>query len=342
MDNKSFSTKHLLRVLDNATEDENVSLTIICRSEDFVKTNGPRSPRENVESLFFSTPYLTNLHRVAEKLKITVGPKKLQMENWDVNFSSNTERTQEIENHILSLEERILNEVLKQSYENLSDDEKSEFDKTVRVVASEHGKSAKGLAGTAGLMVAANAGGFSTYMLMSSLLSTISFGTLGFGAYTAASSILSTLIGPVGWAGLGIYAAYKFFSPNYKELIPGVTTMAFIRQRVNYEAEQRRLEEERIIAEEKRLAEKRRLAEEKRLAEVRRIEEEKRLAEQIETSKAERLEHDRKIDYLREFNESTRQKERALKIDNRTPPFHIFFYSVVVTLILSLLYSIVR
>ena len=56
---------------------------------------------------------------------------------------------------------------------------------------------------TVGQLVA-KMGGFGSYMLMSSILHAISFGTLSFGAYTAASSILHILIGPVGWAALGI------------------------------------------------------------------------------------------------------------------------------------------
>ena len=90
-------------------------------------------------------------------------------------------------------------------------------------------------------MTVANLGGFSTYMLMSSFLSVVSFGTLGFGAYTAASSLLSTIIGPVGWTALGIYAIYKWTRPDFKKLIPAVITVAMISKRLEYEKHQKRL-----------------------------------------------------------------------------------------------------
>ena len=117
-------------------------------------------------------------------------------------------------------------------------------------------------------MTVANLGGFSTYMLMSSFLSVVSFGTLGFGAYTAASSLLSTIIGPVGWTALGIYAVYKWTQPDFKKLIPAVITVALIRKRLEYEKEQKRLAQER-----RKLAEKeRRIAERKRLRRPLRVE----------------------------------------------------------------------
>lgn len=47
------------------------------------------------------------------------------------------------------------------------------------------------ITGTAGLMALANLGGFATYTFLTSMMSALSFGTLGFGAYTAATSFLA-------------------------------------------------------------------------------------------------------------------------------------------------------
>lgn len=139
--------------------------------------------------------------------------------------------------YIEECEDKIILKVLEATYKNMSEKDKELFNKSVQEVASQYGKSSKGLVGAAGLMVVANMGGFATYTLMSSLLSTLSLGSLGFGAYTTASSLLSTLIGPVGWVGLGIYALYKLGQPDYKILIPVVATIGSIRQRVKYESQ---------------------------------------------------------------------------------------------------------
>jgi uncharacterized protein YaaW (UPF0174 family) len=60
-------------------------------------------------------------------------------------------------------------------------------------------------------------------------------GTLGFRAYTAATSFLSIVLGPIGWAGLGIFAAYSIGGENYKKTIPCIAIIGAIRQRIKYE-----------------------------------------------------------------------------------------------------------
>jgi uncharacterized protein YaaW (UPF0174 family) len=91
------------------------------------------------------------------------------------------------------------------------------------------------ITGTAGLMALANLGGFATYTFLTSMISALSFGTLGFGAYTAATSFLSVVIGPVGWTGLGLWALFSLGKPNMSKLVLIVATIGAIRQRVLYE-----------------------------------------------------------------------------------------------------------
>ncbi len=111
-----------------------------------------------------------------------------------------------------------------------------DFDNTVNKVAEEYNVSDMGkLSGTAGFMVVANLGGFATYTFLTSMMSVVSMGSLGFGAYTAATSLLSIVIGPVGWAGLGVYAAFSLGKPNMTKLMPIVATVGTIRQRLHYE-----------------------------------------------------------------------------------------------------------
>lgn len=128
----------------------------------------------------------------------------------------------------------IINHVLKTAYSNFDKAQRVRFDHELAKIAcsfsSDNDPSA--LTGAAGLMAIANLGGFATYTLMSSVLSMITFGTLGFGAYTAASALLSVAIGPVGWLALGSVAAYKFGKPELEKTIPFAATVGMLRQRI--------------------------------------------------------------------------------------------------------------
>lgn len=136
--------------------------------------------------------------------------------------------------YVENLELKVICHVLNSSYEKLSSSERQKFDAEVSRVATQFklDKDPSTFAGAAGVMAIANLGGFATYTLMSSLMSAVSFGTLGFGAYTAASSMLSLAIGPIGWLALGSVAAYKLGKPELEKTIPFVATVGVIRQRI--------------------------------------------------------------------------------------------------------------
>ena len=240
---KYISNELLISLLNQATESELKSLTSIIEGEDFREDKPSLSPTEICQKLFGAGSYLKAVIQVATKLDVSDVPDyDSSLRGIDDLESLTTNKRKAAPKNLRyteDSEEKIIVKVLEKTYENMSDEDKVKFDKSVQEVASQYGKSAKGLVGTAGLMVVANMGGFATYTLMSSLLSALSFGTLGFGAYTAASSLLSTLIGPVGWIGLGIYALYKLGQPNYKILIPAVVTIGAIRQRVKFEAQKK-------------------------------------------------------------------------------------------------------
>ncbi|MCP4459977.1 MAG: hypothetical protein GY816_18435, partial [Cytophagales bacterium] len=109
------------------------------------------------------------------------------------------------------------------------------FDNTINEVSKQFDASHAGkLTGAAGIMILANLGGFATYTFLTSMMSVLSMGTLGFGAYTAATSLLSIIIGPVGWAGLGMFAIFSLGKPKMSKLMPIVATIGAIRQRVKY------------------------------------------------------------------------------------------------------------
>lgn len=95
--------------------------------------------------------------------------------------------------------------------------------------AAEHGERyGKEVMGFAALG-AAQLSGFGVYMLGSTLLGAINsaFGLgLGFGAFTGLSSLVSLVIGPIGWAALGLFTVLKLGAPNYKKLLPVIILIA--------------------------------------------------------------------------------------------------------------------
>ena len=149
---------------------------------------------------------------------------------------SKEEATRRGKDYALKVEEKIILKLLEMTYKQLDDNKKEEFDKQINKVAQKFDSNiTKGLSGTAGLLALGNLGGFATYTFLTTSLSTISMGTLGFGAYTAATSLLSIVLGPVGWAGLGIAGIFALGRPSYQKLIPIVAIVGAIRQRIEYE-----------------------------------------------------------------------------------------------------------
>ena len=156
-------------------------------------------------------------------VKISIKEKKITIEQC-IEFSKK---------HALQTENKVLIKLLEKAYANMTTEQRCEFDAKVAEVACKFGNtSGKGLAGTAGIMVLGNLGGFATYTLMSTVLSTVTFGALGFGAYTAASSLLSIVLGPAGWIAMGGAAIHALGKPKLKQTIPIVANIAMIRQRV--------------------------------------------------------------------------------------------------------------
>lgn len=164
-----------------------------------------------------------------------------------INFENDSEKAEELEHQLSELKNKIKREMQKEKelVENIKNKKTiiadikkriDDFDNSINEVAKKFNENNLGkLTGTAGIMALANFGGFATYTFLTSMMSVVSMGTLGFGAYTAATSLLSIIIGPVGWAGLGIFAAFSLGKPNMSKLIPIVATIGAIRQRIKYE-----------------------------------------------------------------------------------------------------------
>lgn len=138
-----------------------------------------------------------------------------------------------LDNFILDTEKAILSKVAVDIYSQLSQTQKGIVDKKVQEMAQIiPGKNLSGIGTASALVALGNLGGFATYTLMSSIISSLTFGTVGFGAYTFASSALSLALGPPGIALLGGAALYKFAGPDDRRSLLAICTIGMIRQRL--------------------------------------------------------------------------------------------------------------
>ncbi|RYH29326.1 MAG: hypothetical protein EON54_22600, partial [Alcaligenaceae bacterium] len=96
---------------------------------------------------------------------------------------------------VFAVEKAVLAKFMADAYALMTPEQKSEVDKKVLELTSGlAGSGLRGLSASAAFMAVANAGGFATYMSMSSVISALSFGTAAFGVYTAVSSVLSIFL----------------------------------------------------------------------------------------------------------------------------------------------------
>jgi uncharacterized protein YaaW (UPF0174 family) len=133
-----------------------------------------------------------------------------------------------------ALEEVLVKVVFQQMWANFSTTQRLDLEENYFLLIEQAGKSHewKKIGGIAGAMTAAKLGGFSTYILASSALSTISniVGvTLPFTLYKAVSSTISLAIGSLGWLGLAVFATYKLSGTNYQKLIPAAIYISMLR-----------------------------------------------------------------------------------------------------------------
>lgn len=137
------------------------------------------------------------------------------------------------------LEARITEKLWTDIWNRLTPTQREELTRKLQEEAGRAGvKGAKTIAiGGAGLL-AANLGGFATYMMASTVVGALT-GILGltlpFGLYMGLSSAISVLLGPVGWVGLGLFAIWRLGQPNMKKVTPAVVMLHTIRARQEME-----------------------------------------------------------------------------------------------------------
>ena len=207
--------KKLKKFLKKIELEERLSLAEILEAE----SAKPKHITQKMQSLYLSVfgqlfeldpSYREILEKVADKLKIEIK----ENEFYD-------------ELSVKELEVKITQHVFQAGLEQMTDEQRDEFEKELTRVCGEFGKSGE-VASSAGVLAALGAAqlsGFGVYLLATSTLGALTGAvglTLPFAAYTAMSSTIAVVIGPVGWISAGLFAVWKLTGTNYKKLVPAI------------------------------------------------------------------------------------------------------------------------
>jgi hypothetical protein len=131
--------------------------------------------------------------------------------------------------HLEQVERSLIVKIWNDAVAKLTPSQVEELKGRARQIAETYGKSLGGEMTGFAALTAAQMSGFGVYMLGSTVLGAINGALglgLGFGAFTGLSSLISTVIGPIGWAALGLFAVLKLGAPNYKKVLPVVIFIA--------------------------------------------------------------------------------------------------------------------
>ena len=131
-----------------------------------------------------------------------------------------------------SIELKILLKVAIKSMEKMSPEEQRDFTSKI-----SGGKiTGLGPAAIAGLQAAILAGGFSSYILATTVAQAVAKQLIGRGLTFAGTGALmrsiSVFAGPIGWAVTAIWTAFDLASPAYRVTVPCVVQIAYMRQKM--------------------------------------------------------------------------------------------------------------
>ncbi|MBP7284852.1 MAG: hypothetical protein KBA66_24920 [Leptospiraceae bacterium] len=130
---------------------------------------------------------------------------------------------------VAEVEGLIAQKILKNLIEKLSEEEKKELEKNLIKEAKKFGSDFYKEGGILAALTTAQLSGFGIYLAASTALGTVTsiLGiSLSFAVYTGMSKVISVVIGPIGWAALGLATVYKAGSPNIKKILPAVLFIA--------------------------------------------------------------------------------------------------------------------
>ena len=135
---------------------------------------------------------------------------------------------------IEKVEDAILETVLTQALEKMSESEKQEL---LKEVGDGKNYSITGPALTTAFITLFRMGGFKSYQLTLIIANTIVKAVLGhglrLGANAGLTKIMSILTGPIGWAITGIWTAIDIAGPATRVTVPAVIYVAMLRKKYN-------------------------------------------------------------------------------------------------------------
>ncbi len=140
-------------------------------------------------------------------------------------MSVNFNRLQDTE----MIEEHLLEKVLREMWEKMSDEDKKKLLKEVG-----GGKAQLGGAGDAAFIALVRAGGFASYKIMLVVVNAIAKIILGRGLPIAVNAglaqLLGVLAGPIGWSLAAVWTAFDIGAPAYRVTIPACVYIAALRK----------------------------------------------------------------------------------------------------------------
>jgi uncharacterized protein YaaW (UPF0174 family) len=132
---------------------------------------------------------------------------------------------------LVTVETNILTKILEKAFSQMSDSERDELLKELKV----KNMTGTGPVTTAALIAILRAGGFKTFQLAAIVANAIAKFILGrgiaFGAMGPMMRYLSIAIGPVGWVVSTLWTVADLASPAYRVTLPCVVQIAYMRQK---------------------------------------------------------------------------------------------------------------
>ena len=179
--------------------------------------------------------YVKNLNEIIKDEKIE-GMKCRYESYYDRKLNDEQPYRRRCVAYIEEAEEKISEHALKRLYDEMTPEQKDDYVENANRLAKEVSlHSSIKYTIPLGLMGVAQLGGFATYTLMSTVLSSVSASTLSFSTYVSASTGMSFLIGTGGISIVAIIALSECFSANTQKIIPIVVIIGDIRRRIKYE-----------------------------------------------------------------------------------------------------------
>jgi uncharacterized protein YaaW (UPF0174 family) len=137
------------------------------------------------------------------------------------------------------IERRVLSKLWGDLWNRLTPQQQEELNRRLSQESYSRGRGIAGPAITGAGLAAANAGGFATYMMASTVVGALTGAlgfTLPFAFYTGMSSTIAAALGPVGWLGLGLVALWQLGKPNLSKVTAAVCVIGAVRARLKPES----------------------------------------------------------------------------------------------------------